>query len=121
MSRHTYLQVPLVIFPIALVFVAVYALSSDDYRELIAAPFSALVITAVGYPLAVITISVFSRAAQSAIGRPLAILAGVVIAEAEFWLLIHPFWQRDFSNLFCFLLVAAIGVTIAALLIQRKT
>ena len=116
---------PLAIFPVALVFIVARSLLAGDLRELFAAPFSAMMITAVGYPIAVaaswLLMRTFPRLAHPSLG--IAIGIGVASAEASFWLLVHPFWQREFSNLFCAALVAACGVATAAALhtLRRRT
>lgn len=109
---------PLVIFPVALVFVAVRALLSGDLRELFASPFSAAMITVVGYPIAVAAIWLITRISPKLMHASLGIVLGAGIASAElsFWLLVHPVWERDFSNLFCAALVAACGAATATIL-----
>lgn len=116
---------PLATFPVALVFILARSLLAGDLRELFAAPFSAAMITAVGYPAALaaswLLMRAFPRLARTSLW--IAIWIGVASAEASFWLLVHPFWQRDFSNLFCSALVATCGAAIAATLhaLRRRT
>jgi hypothetical protein len=107
---------PVAIFPVALAFVMARSLLAGDLRELFAAPFSALLIAAIGYPLALFAGWVMLRLAPAMAGASLArtLTAGVASAELIFWLLVHPFWQREFSNLFCAALVAACGLATAA-------
>ncbi|MDD5269388.1 MAG: hypothetical protein PHO08_20110 [Methylococcales bacterium] len=114
-ERRVLVIAPLAIFPVALVFVMVRSLLIGDLRELIAAPFSALMITAVGYPVAVVVCWLLVRAIPRLVNASLgvALCVGVASAEAAFWLLIHPIWQREFSNSFCVALVAACGLATA--------
>lgn len=100
---------PLAIFPVALIFVAARSILAGDLRELFAAPFSASLITFSGYPIAFALGWLFLRTLPRFVNASagLFLLAGVASAEVAFWLLIHPFWQREFSNLFCAALVAA--------------
>lgn len=114
--RRALLIAPMAIFPVALVGVMARSLLAGDLRELIAAPFSALMITFVGYPLAVLVGWLLQRTVPGLLGAShIRILgAGVVSAEAVFWLLIHPFWEREFSSAFCAALVAACGLACAA-------
>ena len=116
---------PLAIFPVALVFIVARSLLAGDLRELFAAPFSAVMITAIGYPIAFaaswLLLRTFPRLAHTSLW--IAIGIGIASAEASFWLFVHPFWQREFSNLFCAALVAACGVATAAALhtLRRRT
>ena len=119
-ERRALVIAPLAIFPVALVFVMARSLLAGDLREFFAAPFSAMLITFVGYPLAVavgwLLLRTLPRLLNASVN--LALGVGVASAEVAFWLLIHPFWQREFSNLFCALLVAACGLA-TALFFQR--
>ena len=114
-ERRALVIAPLAIFPVALVFVMARSLLAGDQRELFVAPFSAMMITFVGYPLAVaigwLFLRILPRFVNASFG--LALGVGVASAEVAFWLLIHPFWQREFSNLFCAALVAACGLATA--------
>lgn len=116
-DRRVLVIAPLAIFPVTLVFVMARSLLTGDLRELIAAPFSALMITVVGYPVAVVVCWLLVRAIPRLVNASLgvALSVGVVSAEATFWVLIHPFWQREFSNLFCVALVAACGLSTAGI------
>lgn len=107
---------PIAAFPVALVFIVVRSLLAGDLRELLVAPFSALMITVVAYPLAVAAGWLLLRVAPTLVtaSSGKAIATGLVIAELGFWMLIHPFWQREFSNVFCAALVAGCGVATAA-------
>ena len=103
---------PAAIFPVALVFVMVRSLMIGDIRELVVAPLSAGAITLVGYPLAV-AVGWFLALASSKVKHrnPVVVLAvSAASAEAVFWILISPFWQRDFSVSFCVALVGTCGV-----------
>jgi hypothetical protein len=115
----------LAIYPVALVFVMARSLLAGDLRELFAAPFSALVMTFVGYPVAVVVGWLLLRAAPALVTASLirGLGAGAVSAEVAFWILIHPFWQRDYSNSFCAALVAACGLAVATVFqrLNRKT
>lgn len=106
---------PLAIFPVALAFIIVRSLLAGDLRELFVAPFSAMMIAVVGYPIAIATIwlliRIFPGLKHASFG--IAIGVGIASAELSFWLFVHPFWQREFSNLFCAALVAACGVSTA--------
>jgi hypothetical protein len=107
---------PLAVFPVALVFVLLRSLIGGDWRELFAAPFSAAMITAVGYPFVLAAVWSASRIMTrfGAPGRALIVAAAVVLLEAVFWLVISPFWRRDFSNAFCAAMVGASGLVCAA-------
>ena len=114
-ERRALAIAPLAIFPVALVFVMARSLLASDLRELFAAPFSALMITFVGYPLAVAIGWLLLRALPKLVYASVSLVLGVGVASAEvaFWLLIHPFWQREFSNFFCAALVAVCGLATA--------
>lgn len=114
-ERRALVIAPLAIFPVALVFVMARSLLAGDLRELFAAPFSAMMITFVGYPLAVAIGWLFLRTLPRLVNASFSLALGIGVASAEvtFWLLIHPFWQREFSNLFCAALVAACGLATA--------
>lgn len=109
---------PLAIFPVALVFFMARSLIEGDLRELFAAPYSAMVITAVGYPIAIalawILISAFPNLKKASLGTTL--LIGLVSAESSFWLLINPIWEREVSNLYSAALVGVSGLATAAVL-----
>ena len=107
---------PLAVFPVALVFVLLRSLIGGDLRELFAAPFSAGLITAVGYPFVLAAVWLASRIMSqfAAPSRALILTAAVVVLEAVFWLVIGPFWQRDFSNAFCAAMVGACGLVCGA-------
>ena len=115
-GRRALLMAPLAIFPVALVFIATRSLLAGDLRELFAAPFSALMITTVAYPVAVavggLLVWAVPRLARARLAA--AVVIGMASAEVPFWLLIHPLWQREFSNAFCGALVAACGAATAA-------
>lgn len=120
-ERRALATAPIAIFPVALVFIMARSLLAGDLRELFAAPFSALMITVVGYPLAVAAGWLLLRIAPALATASLtsALAAGLASAEIGFWVLIHPFWQREFSNLFCAALVAGCGLATAACLRRR--
>jgi hypothetical protein len=103
---------PAAIFPVALVFVLVRSLMIGDIRELVVAPLSAGAITVVGYPLAVVVGWLLTLPSSKAKHRNLVVVLAVSAASAEavFWILISPFWQRDFSVSFCVALVGICGV-----------
>lgn len=109
---------PFAIFPVALVFVAARSLLAGDLRELFAAPFSAMMITAVGYLFAIAGGWFVMRTMPRLVDKNPGIVMGVGALSAEicFWLFIQPFWQRDFSNFFCTAMVAACGAATAGLL-----
>ncbi len=115
-TRRALATAPMAIFPVALVFILARSLLAGDLRELFSAPFSALMITVVGYPLAVAAGWLLLRIAPALVSTSVAsaLAAGLASAEIGFWLLIHPFWQRELSNLFCAALVAACGMACAA-------
>ena len=115
-ERRALATAPMAIFPVALLFITAHSLLSGDLRELFAAPFSALMITFVGYPLGFAAGSLLLRIAPTLVTASVtsALAAGLVSAELGFWLLIHPFWQREFSDLFCAALVASCGLATAA-------
>ena len=114
-QRRALVIAPIAIFPVAMVAVMARSLVAGDLRELFAAPFSALMITFVGYPIAVVVgwllLRIFPRLVNASFIHALGV--GFVSAEAVFWFLIHPFWQREFSHLFCAALVAACGLATA--------
>jgi hypothetical protein len=103
---------PLAIFPVSLVFIIVLALATGDLREAVAAPFSALFITLVGYPTAILAWwPVWQGLKRSRLrGTPSILIAAVVAAEAVFWIVLSPVWHRNFSNLACTVLIAACGL-----------
>lgn len=109
---------PLVIFPVALVAIAARALWMNDPRELFISPISAAMMTAVGYPLAVLAIWLVRRFLPrlTEAGASAAALVGVIAAEVAFWSLIHPWWQRDFSAPFMAVLIAAFGLAVGLVL-----
>lgn len=115
-ERRALATAPIAIFPVALVFIMARSLLAGDLRELFAAPFSALMITFVGYPLAVAAGWLLLRIAPALVTASVtsALAAGLASAEIGFWVLIHPFWQREFSDLFCAALVAGCGLATAA-------
>lgn len=103
---------PLAIFPVALIFMVVRSLVVGDLHELFVAPISAGMITIVGYPFAVAagwllwrTLTKFGHAKRVSI-----LAASMLTAEAAFWLVISPLWQREFSAAFCVALVGACGL-----------
>lgn len=114
-QRRALLIAPMAIFPVALAAVMARSLLAGDLRELFAAPYSALMITFVGYPVAVAVGWLLLRTLPELVTASFirALGVGLVSAEAIFWILIHPFWQREFSNLFCAALVAGCGLATA--------
>lgn len=113
---------PLVIFPVALVAVALRSLWMSDPRELLVSPITAAMMTLVAYPLAVGAIWLIRRFLPhiTEAGAGVACLVGVVAAEVAFWSLIHPIWQRDFSGLYMAALVAGFGLSTALVLSNRR-
>lgn len=113
-----YATAPLALFPVALVFVLLRSILGGDWRELFAAPYSALLITVAGYPVALAAVWSASRIARSVGGAALAtVLAAAAIAEAVFWLLVSPYWQREFSTPFCVALVGACAMASALMFV----
>ena len=115
-DRRALARAPLAMVPVALVFVVVRSLLASDLRELVVSPLTAAVIGLVGYPIAVAAIWLVGRWWPKALdgGLGVLLLTGLACAEAGFWVLIHPIWQRDFSNAFCAALVGACGMATAA-------
>jgi hypothetical protein len=116
-ERRALAAAPCAILPVALVFIMARALLGGDWRELFAAPFSALMITFVGYPIALAVGWLLLRIAPALVGASVAraLTTGVACAEISFWILIAPFWEREFSDLFCAALVAGCGAATAML------
>lgn len=114
-DRRAAVLAPLVIYPVALALIAVRALLLSDPRELLVSPLSAALVTVVGYPAALATGWLICRVYPRLLTAPLGtlMLLGVFGAEVLFWGLINPFWQRDFSPLYCATLVAASGIATA--------
>jgi hypothetical protein len=111
-ERRALVLSPAAIFPVSLLFIMGLALATGDLREAIVAPFSALFMTVVGYPTAILVWWPLWKALKKT-GRDgtLSILAAAVLAaEAVFWVALSPLWQRNFSNLFCAALIAACGL-----------
>lgn len=123
-ERRPLFIAPLAIFPVALVFFMARSLIESDLRELFAAPYSAMLIAAVGYPIAIVVgwllMSAFPNLKKASFGTTL--LVGLVSAESIFWLLINPIWEREFSNLYSAALVGVSGLATAAVLhmLRRK-
>ena len=117
-ERRLLFIAPLAIFPVALVFFMARSLTEGDFRELFAAPYSAMLIVAVGYPIAIVVgwliLSVFPNLKKASFGTTL--LVGLVSAESIFWLLINPAWEREFSDLYSAALVGVSGLATAAVL-----
>jgi hypothetical protein len=111
-ERRAFVLSPLALFPVSLVFIAGLALATGDLREAVAAPFSALFITLVGYPVAMLVWwPVWLGLKRSRYcGTPAILLAAIVVAEAVFWIVLSPVWQRDFSSLACTVLIAGCGL-----------
>jgi hypothetical protein len=107
-----------VIFPVTLMFIVMRSWHAGDLRELLVAPLSAGAMTAIGYPLAVAACSAWTRCAPrlASAGLLTVLVVGIVTGEALFWLLVAPFWWRDYSITFCSALVAACALSTAAAL-----
>ncbi|MHB8914889.1 MAG: hypothetical protein ACYC4K_03650 [Thiobacillus sp.] len=123
-ERRSLAIAPLAIFPAALVFIMAWSLIDGDLRELLVAPLSAMVIAAVGYPIAIVVgwllMRAFPKLKKASFGTTL--LVGLVSAESCFWLLINPIWERGVSNLYSAALVGVSGLATAAALhmLRRK-
>lgn len=124
-ERKAIITAPLAIFPVAFVFIMVRSLIGGDWRELFAAPYSAMIITVGGYPFAVavgwLSWRGLMRIAHVSLTAVLVI--AFTSAEAVFWFVISPFWEREFSVAFCIALVGACGLTCGGtffLLIRRN-
>ena len=115
-ERRPLFIAPLAIFPVALVFFMARSLIESDLRELFAAPYSAILLTVVGYPIAIVVgwllMRAFPKLKNANFGTTL--LVGLVSAESSFWLLINPIWEREFSNLYSAALVGVCGLATAA-------
>ena len=111
-ERRALVFSPAAIFPVSLLFVTGLALATGDLREALVAPFSALFMTLVGYPAAILVWWPVWQGLKKTghDGTPAILVAAVLAAEAVFWLVLGPFWQRDFSNLFCAVLIATCGL-----------
>ena len=86
-----------------------------DPRELLVSPITAAAVVLIGYPMAATCLWLGERLwPQGTTSRRLAfVVMGVVMAEVCFWALVSPFWQRDFSALFCAGLSGLSGVATA--------
>ena len=115
-ERRALFTAPIAIFPVALVFVSLRSLMAGDMRELFVAPLSAGAITLVGYPFAIAAGWAVAAASSKFAHKNLALIlaASAISAEVIFWLVISPFWQRDFSIAFCLALVGACGLACGA-------
>jgi Kef-type K+ transport system membrane component KefB len=111
-ERRALVLSPAAIFPVSLFFVMGLALATGDLREALVAPFSALFITVVGYPTAILVWWPVWQGLKKTghDGTPAILAAAVLAAEAVFWIVLSPVWRRDFSNLFCAVLIAACGL-----------
>jgi Kef-type K+ transport system membrane component KefB len=111
-ERRALVLSPAAIFPVSLLFIMGLALATGDVREALVAPFSALFITVVGYPTAILVWWPVWKGLKKTghDGTPSILAAAVLAAEAVFWIALSPIWQRDFSNLFCAILIAACGL-----------
>lgn len=113
---------PVAIYPVALVFIMARSLLAGDLRELLVSPFSAMMIMVVGYPLAITMGWLLLRISPSLLNATygLALVVGVVSAELVFWLIVHPFWEREFSDMFCVALVAACAIATVCNFLRLK-
>ena len=111
-ERRALVWAPVAIFPISLLFVLGLALATGDLRVALAAPFSALFMTMVGYPVAMLVWWPVWEGLKKArcTGTPAILAVAVLAAEAVFWIVFSPLWQRDFSKAFCAVLIAACGL-----------
>jgi hypothetical protein len=120
-ERRALVFAPAAIFPVSLFFVMGLALSTGDFREALVAPFSALFMTLVGYPAAMLVWWPVWKGLKKTghDGTPTILIAAVLAAEAVFWSVLSPLWQRGFSNLFCAVLIGACGLA-CGLVFARK-
>lgn len=117
-------RAPLTIYPVVLVFVMGRSMLVGDMRELFVAPFSALLMSLVGYPLALaaawLVLRLWPGLATASLG--LSLVVGVVCAELAFWLLVAPLWQPEvFSAGFCAAMVAVCGLATAGAFYWLRT
>ncbi|HEY8160169.1 MAG TPA: hypothetical protein VIF10_15845 [Methylobacter sp.] len=113
MNEHRALATaPLAVWPVAFAFIMLRSLIIGDWRELFAAPYSAMMIAVAGYPFAVVAGWLLWHAlVRLALTSFTAVLAAAAVsAEAIFWLVISPFWEREFSAAFCVALVGTCGL-----------
>lgn len=113
---RVFVRAPLAIYPVILVFIMGRSLLVGDMRGLFVSPFSALVMSVVGYPLAMaatwLILRLWPSLGTANLGMSLSV--GVVCAELAFWLLVKPFWHQDvFSSGFCAAMVAVCGLATA--------
>jgi hypothetical protein len=121
MDRQRAMMVaPLAIYPVALVFIAVRSAMLSDPRELLVSPITAAAVFLIGFPMAATCLWFGERLWQQRTNsRCLAfVVMGFVMAEVCFWALVSPFWQRDFSALFCAGLSGLSGVATAWLYLR---
>jgi hypothetical protein len=118
-ERKALLIAPIAILPVALVFILLRSLIEGDLRELIVAPLSAVMIACIGYPFAFGVSSLLWRVLKGFQHTNFLLpVAAIVSAEGVFWVVISPFWQRDFSNAFCVALVGASGLACGGVFLQ---
>jgi hypothetical protein len=115
-EKKALLLSPLAIFPVSFIFIVGKALLGGDLREAFAAPFSALFITVTGYPISIIVWSIVWRGLKrmARVDKASVLAASLIAAEAVFWGVISPLWERDFSDAFCAALMAACGLACGA-------
>ena len=119
-KQRAMMLAPLAIYPVALILIAVRSAMLSDPRELLVSPIMAAAVVLIGYPLAAICMWLGERLwPQGTTSRRLAFLVmGVVMAEVCFWGFVSPFWQRDFSALFCAWMSGLSGVVTAWLYLR---
>lgn len=118
-THRAILLAPLAIFPVVLAFVGARALMVGDMRGAFVAPFAALLITLVGYPLALLSAWGLIRLFPALVSAGLAVhlAVGIISAETVFWVLVRPLWQQEvYSTAFCMTMLAACGALSAGLL-----